>query len=425
MTYQITTLPNGLRVASEFLPGVESVAVAVTVGTGARYESESENGISHLLEHMAFKGTKTRTARDIAEIFDAVGGQLNAYTSMELTVYYAKVLKQDTRLAVDVLADIMQNSIFTEEELAREKEVIIQEIAMYQDTPDDLVVDYFDSTAFAGQPLGRAILGTQQKVSSFTRDDLRSYMAAHYRPQRMVISAAGNICHENFVAMVEQYFSMEKTPDANGFAPAKYIGGEKLIKSDFEQLHLMLGLPTVSMHMPEYYALQLYTTILGGGMSSRLFQEVREKRGLAYTVYSMASAYEDLGMMSVYAAAAPEKASELSLILCEQIAGMAKEISDGEITRAKNQQKAELLMARENPQTVASWIGRHIMLFGEYREAASIIKKIDSVSKEQLLALAKKIAGGKLTVAALGDVSKVATYDELSKKLSSQIPTIH
>lgn len=417
MTYQITTLPNGMRVASEFLAGVESVAVAVSVGAGARYESEAENGISHLLEHMAFKGTKTRSARDIAEIFDAIGGQLNAYTSMELTVYYAKVLKQDVSLAVDVLADIMQNSVFAEDELLREKEVIIQEIAMHHDTPDDLIVDYFDGTAFANQPLGRPILSTEKKVVSYSRADLQAYMEAHYRPQRMVLTAAGNIQHADFVALVEQFFNMPKVENGKNFEAAKYLGGDNRITADFEQLHLLIGLPTVSMHAPDYYALQLYTTILGGGMSSRLFQEVREKRGLAYTVYAMASAYEDVGMMSVYAAAAPEKAAELSGVLCEQIAAMAADISDSEIMRAKNQQKAELLMARENPQTVASWIGRHILLFGEYRQANVIIEKINSVSKPQLLSLAKQIASEKLTIAALGDVSGVLSYEELSEKL--------
>lgn len=418
MTYQITTLPNGMRVASEFLPGVESVAVSVSVGTGARYESEDENGISHLLEHMAFKGTKTRSARDIAEIFDAIGGQLNAYTSMELTVYYAKVLKDNVALAVDILADIMQNSTFAEDELTREKEVIIQEIAMHNDTPDDLVVDYFDSTAYAGQPLGRSILSTPEKILSYSSDDLRSYMVKHYRPQRMVLTAAGNIKHKDFVALVEQYFSLPKVENGKSFEIAKYIGGDNRVTADFEQLHLLIGLPAVPMHSPDYYALQIYATILGGGMSSRLFQEVREKRGLAYTVYAMASTYEDVGIMSLYAAASPDKASELSGVLCEQIAQMAKDISDKEITRAKNQQKAELLMARENPQTVSTWIGRHILLFGEYREAAGIIKKIDLVSKEQLLKLASQIASGKPTVAALGDVSGVLPYEELRRKLS-------
>lgn len=417
MTYQLTTLKNGLRVATEFLPGVESAAVSVSCGVGARYETEKENGISHLLEHMAFKGTKTRSARAIAEAFDAIGGQLNAFTSMELTVYYAKVLKQDVRLAIDYLADILQNSVFAEDELVREKEVIVQEIGMHRDTPDDLIVDYFDETAFPAQPLGRSILSTEDKVRSHSSDDLRAYMAAHYRTSRMVLSVAGNVKHEDIVALAEQYFLMSEEGAGKRFDIAEYRGGDVRTKGDFEQLHVMLGLPAVNMHSADYYALQIYANILGGGMSSRLFQEVREKRGLAYTVYAMGSAYEDVGMMNVYAAAAPEKAAELSGVLCEQIAGMAKEISDHEILRAKNQQKAELLMARENPQTVANWIGRHLLMFGEYRKASDISARIDAVSKEQLLALAAHIASGKPTVAALGDVSGVLAYDELASIL--------
>lgn len=415
--YQLTTLKNGLRVATEFLPGVESVAVTVSVGAGARYENERDNGISHLLEHMAFKGTKTRNAREIAEAFDAIGGQLNAYTSMELTVYYAKVLKADTQIAVEILGDILQNSIFDETELAREKDVVIQEIAMHYDTPDDLIVDYFDETAFPNQPLGRSILSCEERVIAHTRDDLIRYMGEHYRPPRMVLSAAGNIRHDDFIAMAERYFDLPQAPAGAAFEVAHYAGGDARVSRNLEQLHLIFGLPTISMHHADYYALQLYAGILGGGMSSRLFQEVRERRGLAYTVYAMGSAYEDSGIMSIYAAASPDKAAELSGVLCEQIAGMAASVSDAELSRAKNQQKADLLMAREAPQTVSSWIGRHLLMFGEYRPASAITAKIDAVTKEDILRLAGQIAGGKLTVAALGDISGVLPYEALQAKL--------
>ena len=417
MTYRLTTLPSGLRVATEFLPGVESVAVAVSCGVGARYESSEENGISHLLEHMAFKGTKTRSARDIAEAFDNVGGQINAYTSMELTVYYAKVLKNDVRLAVDILGDIMQNSVFAEDELAREKDVVIQEIAMHFDTPDDLIMDYFDETAFPGQPLGRSILSSEERVGAYTREDLIRYMHTHYQPQRMVLSAAGNIDHAAFVALAEQYFNLPAQPKGPSFDIAHYGGGDARITRDLEQMHLIFGLPTVTMHEPDYYTLQLYASILGGGMSSRLFQEVREKRGLAYSVYAMGSAYEDCGIMSVHAAASPERAGELSAVLCEQIAGMGKSISDEEIARAKNQHKAELLMAREAPQTVATWMGRHLLMFGEYRQAGNITARVEAITRDDLLRLSREIAGGKLTVAALGDVSGVMGYEALQGKI--------
>jgi predicted Zn-dependent peptidase len=417
--YKLTTLDNGLRVASELLPGVESVAVTVTTGVGARYENESNNGISHVLEHMAFKGTKTRSARDIAEAFDNIGGQLNAYTSMEMTVYYAKVLKENTRLAVDILADIMQNSVFDKDELEREKDVIIQEIGMHHDTPDDLIVDHFDDTAFPGQPLGRSILGTEERVASYTRDDLIHYMGTHYKPPRMVISAAGNIDHDAFVALVKEYFNLPKETAGPDFTKATYKGGDKRTQRELEQLHLLMGLPAVSMHTPEYYTLQLYSNILGGGMSSRLFQEVREKRGLAYTVYSMGSSYEDCGILSIYAGTAPERAAELSSVLCDQVAAMAHDVSDTELQRAKNQQKAELLMARENPQTVAGWIGRHLMMFGEYRTAKDISARIDAVTKNDIQKLGEKITKGKLTVTALGDVSHILPYDTLAARLQA------
>jgi predicted Zn-dependent peptidase len=417
--YRLTTLDNGLRVASELLPGVESVAVTVTTGVGARYENDKNNGISHVLEHMAFKGTKTRSARDIAEAFDNIGGQLNAYTSMEMTVYYAKVLKENTRLAVDILADIMQNSVFDKDELEREKDVIIQEIGMHHDTPDDLIVDHFDDTAFPGQPLGRSILGTEERVASYTRDDLIAYMATHYKPPRLVISAAGNIDHDAFVALVKEYFNLPKETAGPDFTKATYKGGDKRTQRELEQLHLLMGLPAVAMHEPEYYTLQLYSNILGGGMSSRLFQEVREKRGLAYTVYSMGSSYEDCGILSIYAGTAPERAEELSSVLCDQVAAMAHEVSDTELQRAKNQQKAELLMARENPQTVAGWIGRHLMMFGEYRTAKDISARIDAVGKSDIQKLGAKITKGKLTVTALGDVSHILPYNTLAARLQA------
>jgi predicted Zn-dependent peptidase len=415
--YQMTTLSNGLRVATEFLPGVESVAVAVTVGVGARYENELENGISHLLEHMAFKGTKTRSARDIAEAFDNIGGHINAYTSMELTVYYVKVLKENVRLAVDVLGDIMLNSVFDPDELGREKDVVIQEIAMHYDSPEDLIMDYFDEAAFPNQPLGRSILSSEERVSSYTRQDLIDYMDSHYKTPRMVLSAAGNVNHDAFVMLAEEFFRLRKTQAGPQFPVASYGSGDMRVTRDLEQLHLIFGLPTVSMHVPDYYTLQLYTSILGGGMSSRLFQEVREKRGLAYTVYAMGSAYEDTGIMSVHAAASPEKAAELSAVLMEQIGAMGKDISDIELQRAKNQQKAELLMARENPHTVAVWIGRHLMMFNEYRNGKNITSRIEAVKKDDIIRIGQEIASGKLTVAALGDVSGVLPYAELAAYL--------
>lgn len=405
MNYQLTTLANGLRIATEFLPGMETVALAVSVGVGARYEQDHENGISHLLEHMAFKGTKTRSAKDIAEAFDNIGGQLNAYTSMELTVYYAKVLKKDTAFALEIIADILQNSTFLDDELVKEKDVIIQEIAMHNDSPEDVIVDCFDETCFPAQPLGRSILGTNSLVSSYTRERVMDYMQRHYKPSNIVVSAAGNIDHAQFVLAVEALFMAMAPGDAPKARIAHYEGGEKHMMSDHEQLHVALGFPGVSIYDPRYYTLQMYASVLGGGMSSRLFQEVRERRGLAYSVYAMGSSFSDVGMMSIYAATAPNKADELVETLRAEVAGMSKHIGDKELLRAKNQSKAELLMAREASQTVAGWMGRHLLLYGEYRELPAIFAKIDAVTKEDVQAMADFIAGGKPTLTTLGNLT--------------------
>ncbi len=419
MTYQLTTLPNGLRIASETLPGVESVAIAVSCGVGARHESLEENGISHLLEHMAFKGTKTRSARDIAEAFDNIGGQFNAYTSMETTVYYAKVLKENIDLAADILADILQRSVFDPEELSREQGVVIQEIAMHRDTPDDLIYDYFSETAFPDQPLGRSILSTEERVASYRRNDLINYMQAHYRAPRMVVSAAGSIDHASVLTLANRYFNLPERPAEAAYVPGAYKGGDSRVAKKLEQLHLLYGLPAISQRDPDYYTMQLYSIILGGGMSSRLFQEVREKRGLAYTVYASGSAYQDCGVLGIYAATSPEKGAELSGVLCDQLTGMAAAISDEELSRAKNQLKSDLLMSRESPHAVATWIGRHLLTFGEYRQAKDIIEKINVITKDDVIRFGKKLISGALTVAALGDTKGVLPYADLMKRLSS------
>jgi predicted Zn-dependent peptidase len=390
------------------------VAVNVTCGVGARYESAAQNGISHLLEHMAFKGTKKHSARDIAEIFDNIGGQLNAYTSMELTVYYAKVLKGDLPLAVSMLGDILQHSTFSEEELSREREVIIQEIAMHHDSPEDLLVDYVDEVMFPNQPLGRTILGTPELMHGYQRDDLLAYMATHYRPERMVLSAAGAVEHDALVALAAEHFTLPASPAGERCPTARYAGGSRYVESDLEQVHLALGLPTISMHSPDFYVLQLYTNILGGGMSSRLFQEVREKRGLAYSVYASGAAYDDVGVMGIYAATAPDKASELLVVLCEEIRRMAEGISPAELSRAKNQMRAELVMSRESPQNVASWIGRHLMHYGEYRTQEEITRRIEAIEASDISRFAGQVMEGKLSVAALGNVNNLIDYNKLS-----------
>ena len=423
MTYQLTASPSGLRIATEHLPGVESVSLAVTVDVGARSEMAGEGGISHLLEHMAFKGTTTRSARQIAEEFDDIGGNLNAYTSLENTVYYAKVLARDLPVAIDMLTDIVQHSVFDAGELTREKGVILQELAMHYDTPEDLVFDYFHATAFPEQPLGRSILGTSETVNSFSREQVQGYMRRHYQPGRMVISAAGAVSHALLVEAIEERFqpfpAHPVIPDETGF----YRGGEKRQERDLEQLHYMLGLEGVSIHDPDYYALQMLSIILGGGMSSRLFQEVREKRGLAYTVQAFVSSYSDSGLLGIYAATAEESARELVPVLCDELMKLTLPAAQGgasaaELKRAKNQHVAGVVMARESTSSVAEWIGRHLVAYGTYHTSADIIAKAEAVTLDDITRVAKRLlAGGTPTVAALGPLSGVESYEDTAARL--------
>lgn len=418
MSYQLSTLPNGLRVATEALPGIESVTVAVSVGVGARFEDENEGGISHMLEHMAFKGTKRRTARDIAEEMDMVGGNMNAYTSMENTVYYTRVLKDDVPLAVDMLADIIQNSVFDEGELARESQVILQEIAMHNDTPDDLVFDHFTETAYTNQPVGRSILGLPELVSNYNSSDLIKYMGKHYHIPNIVITAAGNINHESFAEMVAGHFTSLPAMSALPAQKAIYTGGDKRTKRKLEQLHFMLGFEGISFHDDEYYTWQVMATLLGGGMSSRLFQEVREKRGLAYTVQAFVSAFSDSGIFGIYAATAEDKAAEMVPVICDEIVNMQKGITEHELQRAKNQIKSSLLMSRESSSAIAEWIGRHLLSYGRYRPASEITALIDAIDQDSIIRAGSKLLSRKdITVTTLGPQKQLPDYNTVQNCL--------
>ena len=419
MTYNLTTLPSGLRVATEYLPGIESATVAVSVDVGARCEEDNEGGLSHMLEHMAFKGTKSRTARDIAEEMDMIGGHMNAYTSMETTVYYTKVLKNDIVVAVDMLSDILQHSVFDKEELEREREVILQEIAMHNDTPDDLIFDHFNAVCYPNQPLGRSILGLPEQVSNYQPGDLRQYIGKHYHTENMVVSAAGNIDHNEFVQCVGNYFNEIATSPKHSPLPSSYQGGEIRTKRKLEQLHLMLGIEGVSFNAEDYYTWQVMSTILGGGMSSRLFQEVREKRGLAYSVQSFLSPNSDGGVFSIYSATSSDKAAEMVEVICAEIAKMRQGVSETEIKRAKNQIKSSLLMSRESSSAIAEWIGRHLLCYNRYKTASEIIALIDSITGENLIKAANQMLDNpRLTFVTLGPQVKLPSYKTISKALT-------
>jgi predicted Zn-dependent peptidase len=301
MSVGLATLSNGLRIVTDRIDTVATVSLGLWVDVGTRHEPAAINGVAHFLEHMAFKGTKRRSALAIAEEIEAVGGHLNAYTSRESTAYYAKVLKEDVGLALDILADILQHSTFEPSELERERTVILQEIGQANDTPDDIIFDYFQERAFPGQAMGRPVLGSPEIIKKLARKSVVSYLKNHYSASRMVVSAAGNLDHDKFVALAETLLSDLPAERAVGTEPARYVGGEHRQDRDLEQLHLVLGFPGLKLDDPDYYAAAVLSTAFGGGMSSRLFQEVREKRGLVYAISSFAHSYRDGGLFGIYA----------------------------------------------------------------------------------------------------------------------------
>ncbi len=420
MSYQRSNLDNGLRIASEVIAGAETAAFAIAVDVGARDESIEENGLSHLLEHMAFKGTARMNAKQIAEEFDMMGGNVNAYTSHEHTVYEAKVLKEYGADALRLLCEIVAGSTFDADELERERDVVLQEIAMHQDTPDDLVFDLYQTMAFGDAPLGRSILGEPSRVAKFTRDDLLSYTAKHYQPSRLVIAGAGAVNHDEMHAVAQEFFGDRvDVKRATPRAAAHYVGGEKTLEKELEQVQFALGFPAVSALDADYYAIQVLVTILGGGMSSRLFQEVREKRGLAYSVSAFAQGYQDVGMVGIYAGTTAEHVPELMVALKEVLGEFKHSVSAPELLRAKNQMKANLVMSRENCGAIAEWIARHLHVYGRYRTAPELLAEIDAVTEADISRLAAKFFDHATpVVAALGPVGSV-TNAQLASRLAA------
>ncbi|MGB0750198.1 MAG: M16 family metallopeptidase, partial [Magnetospiraceae bacterium] len=319
MSTRLTVLDNGMRVVTDAMETVETASLGVWVEAGTRHETPQVNGISHLLEHMAFKGTRRRDARAIAEEIEAVGGQMNAYTSRENTAYYAKVLKEDVGLALDVIADILQNSVMDPEELARERSVIVQEIRQANDTPDDIIFDHFQETAFPDQAIGRPVLGTEHLVETMPRESILAYMRDHYSPSRLVLSAAGRVNHVEIVNMAEAAFTDLTAGPSEAFDPLVYKGGDYRESRNLDQVQFVLGLEGAAYDSPDYYPMTILTTILGGGMSSRLFQEVREKRGLAYSIYAFASSYVDGGVFGIHAGTGAGELEELVPVIADAL----------------------------------------------------------------------------------------------------------
>ena len=417
MSVTITPLDNGVTVVSHYMPQVETVALGVWTNAGARDESERENGLAHLLEHMAFKGTPTRTAFDIAVQIEAAGGDMNASTSMEKTAFYARVLKDDWRLAFDVMSDIVMNPLFDADDLALEKGVILQEIAAALDTPDDMVFDVAQAIAWPEHSLGRDILGTADTVTALTDQDLRAYRSRHYNATRMVVSAAGNINHASLVAAAAENLATVAIGDAPRRTPPAFQSGEKFVRRSLDQVHQVLMFPSVGYHHADIYGTYLMASILGGGMSSRLFQEVRERRGLCYSTFAHVSAYADSGLMQVYAGTAPGAAAEFTAVAAEIVQSLAGTITSEELNRARAQVKASLVMSLESPSGRADQIARQFLSYGRVPEVSDILARIDAVTTQDISRIASAtFSSQKVVRAAVGATSLLAKSGNIAAR---------
>jgi predicted Zn-dependent peptidase len=418
MTARVEKLPSGLTVVTDRMDHLRTASLGIWIGAGSRNEDVQEHGIAHLLEHMAFKGTKRRSARQIVEEIEAVGGDLNASTGLESTGYYARVLGEDVPLALDILSDILTNSTFDAQELAREQGVILQEIGASNDTPDDIVFDLFQGRAFPDQSIGRPILGTPQSVRSFEPDSLRAYLARHYRSPRMIVAAVGDVHHESVVAAARERLSAVPAEPGMPAPPARYRGGREIVHRDIEQAHVVLGFEGCSYLDPRYFALQVFTSVLGGGASSRLFQEVREKRGLCYTIYAAHQPFFDTGIFSIYAGTDPKDARDLTSVVVDELADVAETASEAEIARVKALIKVGLLGVLESSSARADQLARQILAFGRPIPLDEIAAKIDAVTVEDVRAAGRALVGsGRPTFAGLGPGRGLESAAQIAESL--------
>ncbi len=411
-----TVLANGLRIMTVERPQTETVSLGIWVRTGSACESADINGISHFVEHMVFKGTAKRNALQISEDIENVGGQTNAYTSREFTVFYAKMLKGDIELAIDVLADLVMAPTFDAAEMTKEKEVVVQEIKQANDDPSDIVQDYFYETAFGNQALGRTILGPAEKVRGFTADDLRRYMGHNYAAENIVVAAVGNLQHNVFVKMVQERMASLQPKTKFVKDEQIYTGGLFVKQRDIEQAQVMLGFPAIDYHNPEYYTVSILSTILGGSMSSRLFQEIREKRGLVYTVYSFANAHTQTGLFGIYAGLDAEQINKYIPVVADEIKKICNEnVTDKELNRVKVQLKASLLMALESSSATAEVMARQQLIHGRVIPTEEIVARVESVTKEKIRTMAQQIFSGQPTYTLLGNLKDYPSYENLAK----------
>jgi predicted Zn-dependent peptidase len=418
MEVNLSTLQNGLRIVTVESPQLETVSLGIWVNTGSAYETPDVNGISHFIEHMVFKGTKKRNYLQISEDIEKVGGVTNAYTSRESTAFYAKMLKNDLETAIDILADLVMAPTFSATETAKEQDVVVQEIKQSYDDPSDIVYDYFQEAAFNNQPLGRNVLGTEKLVRSFNADKMREYMRHHYAAENMVVAASGNLRHAEFVKMVEERMST-LNPQIDFVKPQQqYTGGCVFKKRKIKQAQTVLGFNGFQYNSPDLYAGQILSLILGGGMSSRLFQEIREKRGLVYTVYSFVNSFTQSGMFGIYAGLNEEEIKRYMPVVTDELKKVVNDyVKDEELEKVKVQMKANLLMGLESSSAVTETIARHQLIYGKNIPIEQIIQQIESVDKNDIQNAARKIFASVPTYVILGDLQEYPTYDEVQKYL--------
>jgi predicted Zn-dependent peptidase len=417
----ITTLHNGLRVASYKMDDyIQTVTISIGVYVGSRNENEDENGISHFLEHMAFKGTEKRTYLQIAKEIEDIGGYMNAFTSKEKTVYYVKVLKEDLEKGVDILSDIMQNSIFDKEEIEKERGVILQELSSSIDTPDDIIYDYFMETAFPSQPIGRAILGSEETIKSFKKQDFVNYITSKYNASNMVLSAAGNVDHEKFTALADKYFTKLKNGSSVVKKPAKYEGGFLAKENkNLSQVQFTMGFKTCSYNNDDKYKLSVLNTILLGGMSARLFEEVREKQGLVYTISDFSSQFSDCGVFGIYAGTSPENLEKLTQAICKELKRATTDITTEELETTLAKVKASKLMSLESTTSISHKLISDLLIFEREIPFKEVLSKYQSITVEQIQQFLSEILEKKdLTISVYGKTDKMPSLQTVKDMLS-------
>ncbi len=419
MSVSLHRLSNGFRIVTEAMPGLESASLGIWVNAGGRHETAAQNGIAHFLEHMAFKGTARRTAVQIAEEIEDVGGYINAYTSREVTAYYARILGQDIPLALDLIADIVLNPAFDMREIDIERGVILQEIGQALDTPDDIIFDWLQEVAFPNQPMGRTILGAAEKVKGFGRDDLTQFVRDHYGPEQMILAAAGAVDHDEICRLAETLFGDLPALSRQVPAPARFVGGERRQVKDLEQAHVTLAFAQPGYQSDDIYTAQVFASLLGGGMSSRLFQELRERRGLCYAIFTQIGAYFDTGLLTLYAGTGGEDVAELVAVSCDEIKRVAEDVTQAEVLRARTQMKAGMLMGLESPSARAERLARVLAIWDRVPPLAEVVEKIDAVDLDVVRVHARNLTTAYPAVVSYGPVSTMPSVDWIAGRLSA------